>query len=239
MSAERNEPVRLEGLEPFATGGRRWCFVDPRDPDKCIKVNRTDDLRFGRTQRGLILPAKWRRPYDNNLDEHRQLSRLMRRIGEAKYDHLPRTYGFVETDLGEGLVMDLIRDEAGPISRTLRQMIVEGVDAASFMPAFEQLGAYLLRHRVMTRALLDHNIVGQDLGRDRGEARWRLVMIDGMGDPAWLRPGALVPAIDRRRIRRRIEIGRERLRKLAADPPARESWDPTRWSQGFLEHRGV
>jgi hypothetical protein len=232
MTAAQHEPVQLDGVEPFATGGRRWCFVDPRDPGRCIKVNRTDDLRYGRTQPGLLLPAKWRRAYDNNLDEHRQLSALMRRIGDAGFDHLPRTYGFVETDLGRGLVIDLFRDRDGAISRTLRELLCTGADPAQFDAPLDELGEYMVRHRVLTRTLLDHNIVAQDT--DRG---WRLHLIDGVGEGAFLPIRRLVPTMARKRIRRRIEAFRAVMRERAANPRSRDEWDTTRWSQGFLDHR--
>ncbi|MFG0274538.1 MAG: YrbL family protein [Phycisphaerales bacterium] len=226
--------MRLEDSKPFAVGGRRWCFVDPRDPGRCIKVNRTDALRYGRTQPGLILPAKWRRAYDNNLDDHRQLGSLMRRIGDESYDHLPRTYGFVETDLGQGLVIDLFRDRDGAISRTLRELLCTGADPAQFDSALDDLGAFMVRHRVLTRKLLDHNIVAQDT--DRG---WRLHIIDGVGEGAFVPVRRLVPALARRRIAERIEEFRAVMRERAANPDAPELRDTTRWSQGFLDHRGV
>lgn len=234
MTAGATQPLALAGREPFAIGGRRWCFVDPRDPARCVKVNRTDDLRFGRTQRGLLLPARWRRAYDNNRDEDRALRRVMRRAGAEASEHVPRVYGWVATDLGRGLVMDLIRDNGGAIARTLREHICAGATPDEFAGAVDELGAWLLRHRVLTRDLLDHNIVAQ-----RRAAGWRLFIIDGVGDKAWLPLAAWVAPIGRAKVRRRLEGLRRRLDDLARSPTPRDQWDTARWSQGFLEHRGL
>ena len=161
------------------------------------------------------------------------MSALQRRIGDAEYDHLPRTYGFVETDLGLGLVIDLYRDRAGAISRTLREMVSTGFDAAEFDAAIDTLGDYMVRHVVLTRALLDHNIVAQDT-----ESGWRLHIIDGMGEGAWVPLRRWIPALGRARIRRRIVECKQMLRERAGKPAGRDAWDTTRWSQGFLDHRG-
>ena len=64
-SATPDPVLALKGLEPFGVGGRRLCFVHPLDPKKCVKVLRTDERRTVRHKK-TIIPAHWRREYDNN-----------------------------------------------------------------------------------------------------------------------------------------------------------------------------
>ena len=49
MSAGAGERLTLTGVLPFAVGGRRWCFVDPRDSRRvlafCLETVRESDAR--------------------------------------------------------------------------------------------------------------------------------------------------------------------------------------------------
>jgi hypothetical protein len=234
MPTPTDTPVSLSNAEPFAVGGRRLCFVHPGDPTVCIKVNRVDEQRFERLPRKRIIPASLRRGLDDNRHDRRLLSSLQRRLGR-RYAHLPRYHGDVETDIGRGIAIDLIRDADGQIARTIRNLIVEGVPLDELRPAFDEFARYLERNRVLTRALLDHNIVAAR-GADGG---WTLYLIDGFGDPAFISLGSLIPSIGRAKMRRRAADAWRRFEELErADPDARR-WDTSRWSQGFLNHRGA
>jgi hypothetical protein len=228
------QPVSLSNAEPFAIGGRRLCFVHPNDPSVCIKVNRVDDQRFDRLPRKRIVPASLRRGLDDNRHDRRTLSALQRRLGR-RYAHLPRYHGAIETDLGRGIAIDLIRDSDGRIARTIRNLIVEGVTLDELKPAFNEFAGYLVRNRVLTRALLDHNIVAAR-GADGG---WTLHLIDGFGDPAFISLGSVIPSIGRAKMRRRAADAWRRFEELASSDPDAQRWDTSRWSQGFLNHRGA
>lgn len=220
-------------MEPFGVGGRRLCYVHPLDPGKCVKVLRQDARRTVRSSRNLI-PNRFRRRYDNNANEFAVLTRLFERIGPAAAQCLPRCYGWTETDLGPGLVLDLIRDRDGGISRNLRELVSTGAAVDTFRPAFDELAAFLIEHTVLTRALLDHNIAAQD----RGGGCWRLFIIDGLGDPAWLPLAQSVRPLARARINRRIAEFWPRLERLALKPVTAEDIRRSSWGQGFLKHRG-
>ena len=180
-SATPDPVLALKGLEPFGVGGRRLCFVHPLDPKKCVKVLRTDERRTVRHKK-TIIPAHWRREYDNNAHEKRILEDLEKRIGPAMADHLPRSYGMAATDLGPGLVLDLVRDHDGGISRSIRELITTGYDLSKLRASFDGFGRFLSEHLVLTRSLLDHNLVVEM----RADGPGRIFLIDGFGDPAWL-----------------------------------------------------
>jgi hypothetical protein len=228
------QPVTLSHAEPFAIGGRRLCFVHPRNPSLCIKVNRTDDQRFLRLPKRRIVPARFLRELDDNEHDRRVLSSLQRRLG-PRFAHLPRYHGDIDTDLGRAVVLDLVRDADGRISRTVRALICEGVPLDALRPAFNAFAQYLVRYNVLTRALLDHNIAA----RHAADGSWSLVLIDGYGDPAAIPLASLVPPIGRARMRRRAVDAWERFERLASADPSEREFDTSRWSQGFLNHRGV
>lgn len=171
--------LRLSDQEPFAQGGNRLCYVDPRDSERCVKVSRPG--REAAAKRRLAPGLKGYRPlvyYDDNLREYATYRRIERCFGEETWRHLPRCYGLVRTDQGEGIVTDLVRDADGAISRSLKEQLREsGVDA-NFREAVGELKAYLERTGLPTRDLLLHNLVARRAGE---EGRFRIFIIDGFG----------------------------------------------------------
>ena len=228
------EPLRL-GSEPFGVGGRRLCFTHPHALDRCVKILRQDEGRAIRSRKSGIIPARYRRTYDNNAHERQVLDALYKRLGEQMSQHLPRGYGAVETDRGPGLVFDLYRDFDGKISRSLRELLSTGYSLDRFRPAFEELAAFFVEHTVLSRSLLDHNIVV----RDRGDGTWRMYVIDGLGDPAWLPLARWFKSLGQAKVRRRIEEAWERFREFEQRGGVTpELLASSSWGQGFLNHRG-
>lgn len=232
---DRAEPVRLSDLPAFATGGRRRCYVDPRDANRCIKVARTEEWLVAKLGGPTWLPKRWRRAYDNNADELKELGRLQRKLGDASMArHFPRVYGMVDTDLGPGLVLDLVRDADGRISRSLREHLAEGGRLEDFRAAYDEFGRFLIEHKIVTRDLLDHNLTV----RREAAGGLRFFLIDGFGDSAALPVAALLPGGTRRRIDKKLRRSWGRFEALAeklADPERAAT--AFKWRNGFLHHR--
>jgi hypothetical protein len=230
-----NEPpsiVELSEQEPFGVGGRRICYVDPRDASRCIKVLRNDEKRTVRIRPGLI-PNRFRREYNNNAHEQHELGKLFRRLGDDASECLPSCYGVINTDLGPGLVLDLIRDHDGKISRSLRELVSTGHQPSEFRQAFELFSDFMIRHAVLSRAILDHNLATQH----RADGSWHLYLIDGLGDPAWLPFARFSRRLAQAKIIRRLEKFWPKLESLAAKPVTTELIENSTWGQGFLKHR--
>ena len=232
MAEHRNPVVELNNLEPFGVGGRRLCYVDPRDPGRCIKVLRKDDRRTVRSQSGLI-PNRFRREYNNNTHEQKELSKVFKRVGDEASECLPRCHGTIDTDLGTGLVLDLIRDHDGKISRSLRELVSTGHQPSEFREAFDVFSQHMIRHAILSRAILDHNLATQH----RADGSWQLYLIDGLGDPAWIPFARFSRRLAQKKIKRRLEKFWPKLEKLAATPVTAELIEESTWGQGFLNHR--
>ncbi len=229
------EIIRLEGMVPFGVGGRRLCYTHPAAQDLCVKVLRQDDRRTIRMNRRTLIPAGLRRKYDNNAHELKVLTALFHRIGSAADQHLPRCYGMFDTDQGPGLVLHLVRDHDGRISRSLRELLSIGYDPQEFRPAFEVLGDFMLKHVVITRALLDHNVVA----RLRSDGQWQLYIIDGLGDRAWLPMATWLRPLGEAKVRRRLAEAWTRFEQFhRSGGVTPELISASSWGQGFLNHRG-
>ena len=199
--------IMLKG-EPLGVGQERACYVHPDDPDKVVKVQRGDGDK--QTRRELAF-YRW-----------------LGRRGDVNYDHIPRFYGRVETNLGPGFVVDRIRDFDGAESHSLWWYFERGYPLAEFAPYLEELRQSLLDNRIVFCVDMGrHNVLFRRLSP--GDAR--LVVIDGLGNHTainWLDNFAYFA---RRKIERRWrrfvsrlqDYSKASLRQYGADPRSLES----------------
>ncbi|MFV0278116.1 MAG: YrbL family protein [Parahaliea sp.] len=180
----------------FARGGNRLCFVDPRHPERCIKVLRAD--RSPAQKRREATPIKRLKPlsrFDDNQQEAAVYRRIEGRIGSAAFELVPRLHGFVATSLGPGLCSELLRDDDGRIAITLKQYLWQHGESASLAPLLEHFCARWRALGMPSRHLLLHNIVLQY----RGGQPAALKVIDGLGWPDLLPLAWYLPPLARRK----------------------------------------
>jgi hypothetical protein len=171
----------LSTLRPFAQGGHRLCFVHPNDGHRCIKVRRPDfTLADLRRKKGFPKNLLALRHFDDNREEHDVLNALARQLGDSAFEHVSRCYGFEQTDLGPGLVLELVRDADGEISQTLKAHLWFEGYTPDCKAAVTRFCARWSEQQIPSRDLLLHNILVQK--GDDGQIS-RLVVIDGLGSP--------------------------------------------------------
>ena len=165
---------------PFAEGRERHCYLHPQDPTKVIKIPKGSETI--QTRRELV--------FFRNLEK-----RAFR-----DYSHLPRFYGTVETNLGQGLVTELIRDHDGQISRSLNWHIENGLTRGEVEAHFRRLKQYLLDNLV----IFNHDLTsGNMLLRMAADDSAKLVIIDGLGDVVAISWFNRIPTHVRAKIERR------------------------------------
>ncbi len=189
----------------FAEGGRRHCFIHPEFPDRCVKTlsENGDPLR----RRNAAVWYKRLRPlslFDDNLRELKSFRELEAK-GAAVCRHFPRCYGIQPTSRGDGIVCDLIRDEDGSVSRSLRQYVRAEGKTKQLRVALDEFFSTLLERAVVTRDILDHNLLVQIQA-----GRLRIVMIDGFGSSELIPISSLIPWFGRRKAARKMERFRTR-----------------------------
>lgn len=224
--------LKLKEEKPFAQGGNRLCFVHPDDPSLCVKVRRPDftlvDLR---RKKGFPKSLRPLSSFDDNLEEYQVMRSFDQRYGEAIYQHVSRCCGFVDTDLGKGLVSELIRDDDGGISQTLKKYIWDHGNSAKCVHAAETFSRFWQRHCVPSRDLLLHNIVVQLRDDDID----RLVVIDGLGSSGLIPFYWLPQGMQRAKVERKISNFYMRIDKLVAQ----RTNDKLPGVHGELLHNGV
>ena len=180
--------------EPIGVGQERACYQHPNDAGKVIK-----------TQKG--------ESYKQTLRELRLYKTLARR-GMGNYEHIPRYYGLVETNLGKGFVVDKIADYDGELSRSLWWHFERGYPVSEFLPYLEELRQYLLDNQVMFSVDMGRfNVLFQRLSPTQA----RLVVIDGLGDHVAINWLDKFGWIARRKINRRWQRFIGRLCNYSAD----------------------
>ena len=192
--------------EPIGQGRERACYVHPEDPRLAVKIPLGETSQ--QTQRDLRFYAR------------------LRKRNAVHNKHIPGFHGVVDTNLGRGIVVDLIRDYDGQISRPLNWYLAQGFPIEEFEPLLEEMIESFLESRI----IFNHDLtIGNLLWQKRSMSRGRMVAIDGLGDVvaiAWL--DAFAP-LARRKIRRRWNRFLERLyrtREVRAQMEGRDMSTP-------------
>lgn len=189
--------LRLSQHEPVARGRLRNVYLHPDDRGLLVKVIRADAVArpWGKWY-------KFRRRF-------RQYLCYMREIGEYVAVHarqggnppfLQEVKGFVETDMGLGLVVKAVYGEDGALAPSVRSMLRDGIFDDAAERALQSFFRDLLASDVIASDLNGGNVV---YAYDR-ELGHHFVMIDGLGQPNLIPLKCFSRTINRRGKLRRI-----------------------------------
>lgn len=163
--------------KPFAMGKRRMCYVHPEDPRLAIKIG------------------------NNGIDA--QMQREIRFYGKLKKtskllgNHLPRFHGICETSLGDGMVVDLVRNYDGEIARPLGWYLALGFPIEEFESSLAEFYQEMLQQRV----LFNHDLTLRSLlFRKTSAVRGKLVAVNGFDDIGGSTLQRLLPFLLKRKI---------------------------------------
>lgn len=206
--------LTLANAQAFAQGGNRLCFVHPEHADRCIKVRRPDftleDLRRKKGFPKSLLPLHC---FDDNREEFEVISGLAKQHGEPVFELISRCYGFEDTDLGPGLVLELVRDADGQISQTLKAQIwLEGYPP-DCQAAVERFCRHWRALQIPSRDLLLHNLLVQ---KDREGRVQRIVAIDGLGSPNLIPFNRLPAPLRTAKVARKLANLQQRIEQTLA-----------------------
>jgi len=170
--------ISLSGQKPFARGGRRECYQHPDDDSLCIKVCRSDKSPVSLRQADPWY-KRLRSPdyYDENVKDLKLLTLLYQRIDPVFRIHLPELNNIQETDLGPGLITELVRNSNGSISSSAKQFIHEHGITPQLEEALDKLQKFIISQHIYLRDPFAHNLTAQELS----SGKIHLKIIDGLG----------------------------------------------------------
>lgn len=143
----------------IGAGKRRRCYRHPDDPGKCVKVSGGKKGRDMGTKREIAYFLKYQK---------RGCSLL----------HLATYHGTVETNMGPGVVFDLITNSDDEISSPLGSLILNGMLIKDFEAEIQELRNYMFKEGIICGDFNPGNILVQV----QPDGSRRLMIIDGLGN---------------------------------------------------------
>jgi len=153
--------IKIDGCRLIGKGFHRECYRHPENKNLCIK---------------LVVAGG---PEESRREK--QYYRHLERRG-ISWEMIPKYHGDIETDQGIGSVFDLIVDQDGSVSKTLKYYLssnekteanYDGLSTSLYL-----LKDYLFQQRIITMTLKPKNMVGQ---KDRSGI-FRLFIVDNLGN---------------------------------------------------------
>lgn len=192
--------VQLKNSTRLAEGNTREIYQHPHANHLLIKVMRFHmiDRRWG-YRKYLMRRSRYR--YYQVF--HREIETYLA-IKAKNVEHpywLRRIDGFVDTDLGLGMVVEKLTDRDGKLAPTLPRMIAEGRFTDEIRNQFEMLLQAVSKCEGVTIARLRPKDVVCAHDPVRG---YRLVLVDGLGDHVLVPLRKMFAFLNRRHLRKRL-----------------------------------
>lgn len=177
MESLANPTTFIKDKEPFASGGNRLCFYHPTNPAHCLKVIRPDRTpAIRRAEKKFPANLRSLSTYNENLVESVTLSYLHCNYPSRITQHLPNSFGLVQTNWGIAHETELIYDFDRRVSQTLEKYIRKNGLDLRIQTAIREFKENWSVKPPRTRDLIPHNFVVQ-----LSEKNAKLIMIDGFG----------------------------------------------------------
>src|SRR5690554_6890407 len=117
----------LKSEDFFSSGSERDCYRLPGYQSLCVKIQHGREGKFRQ-----------------NVQEYKYYKRLVKR--GIDWSRITRCYGWVNTNLGKGLVFELVCDSNGEPSVTLKQYIQQNGFSDEVNHELKSLKEYLLEN---------------------------------------------------------------------------------------------
>ncbi|WP_167285002.1 YrbL family protein [Marilutibacter alkalisoli] len=205
----------LSGCTLLGHGANRMVLSDPADPGCCLKLElpapaRTSGSLRTRLRRRL---ARLFPQLGENAVELRAWHRLFTRLGaDALAGRIAASHGIIETPAGPALRCELVRDADGRPAPSLYALLYETprFTADALCAAVDDFEAWLQWHAIPLFDLNAGNFVVID-----GDGGPRMICVDAkstLSGKELLPLSRQLPALRRRKIARRAERLRKRIR---------------------------
>ncbi len=153
MMIELNENLYI------GKGGERKCYLHPNDATKVVKIEYIDYV--DREQ--------------NRLDIY--YSKYLKKI-DVSYSYISKCYGYIDTNMGIGVVYDAIKNYDGTISKSFECTIAEKIlSKKEEKRLLLELKLYLSENNIVFGDTMMSNILCQEVSKQN----YKLIIVDGLG----------------------------------------------------------
>jgi hypothetical protein len=206
--------IRLQGAPVIAAGNTRDVYLHPDDPALLIKVVRASAIekRYGSG-------APW---YKSRRRRYGHLIAVLREVREQLAVHvnggphprfLQKIVGFVETDLGMGLVVEAVRSRDGGSAPTVATLASKGLMDGPKLEALDRFLEEVVASPAIVADLNPFNVVYSDAPPHEPH----FVLIDGIGHKNLVPLERMSSAINRWSKVRKVARFREMLAERMAN----------------------
>ena len=151
--------INLDGLQPFAEGGNRQCFIHPNNSYRCLKVSLEEQSKKVKQNAPWYKKLRSEKSFDDNLREQKAYDqRALRKDNSDKWKHLAKWYGMVETSIGPASETELIRDNQNNIASTLETYLFSYGMTDEIKIALDEFESWLRSSLVLTKNIIPHNV---------------------------------------------------------------------------------
>ena len=153
-------PLDLDGARWIGHGWKRDCYLHPKDAGLCIKVASKAAAGARKLRERMV---SWFRAESAGDAHNRREWLAYRAFGTVLAPFVPRYHGFIATSRGQGLVVDLVRDEDGGPSMPLLDYLHQGSAdrGAALLDQFGVLFDLLAAHDLWLMDLNPRNFLVQ------------------------------------------------------------------------------
>jgi hypothetical protein len=221
--------IILKDQKPFANGSHRACYRHPDRPDLCVKVmteDWTENKRWAKVPWYLRL-FRSKSHFHENLHELRFSEKLRKRIGNQDWDHVPQSHELVETDLGEALTVDLIRNHDNTIAITLAEYLWHNGLTPQSRKAIDEMWEDFQKNLIFTTGRPDNVAISI-----KADGSCQCYAIDALGLHSIIPFVMLIPAKARQKFRKLRAKQELRIQELLEK---RERESPEQ-QKGFKQH---
>lgn len=169
--------IILKDQKILFRGGNRLCFIHPDDNNKILKVV-TPEKKPEARRKTAPLYKKFRplSAFDINLKELNAYKDLSKK-GDDIWRHFPKCFGMVETDLGDALCQELVREDDGSIPKALKFYLNNNDFRDEIKKAVDEFCSFLLENMIIVRDMHIDNLILRK--HNDGPL---VYMIDGIGN---------------------------------------------------------
>ncbi|PHQ89449.1 MAG: hypothetical protein COB42_06940 [Sulfurimonas sp.] len=176
------DKLELKEEDFIGKGNERICYAYPTDNHKAVKVS-----------------------YNQNIGRSKQTEteisyyKLLLKKRPMNWKHLPKFYGEIKTNKGDGFIIELIKDYDGQVSKSFAYYINKfGVE--TYNNQLQEYKEFFINYQVIFNyGMMPKNI----LLRKNSEVESHLVLIDGLGDITYFTFLNKIPYFARKKINRR------------------------------------
>lgn len=192
--------IDLKGQAPVASGSLQLVYQHPTEPDYLIKILQLDKMRkrWNRKSRGLPIPRRFGL-YSAWIREVSEYMALRSRMPDGVApEFMQRHYGFVDTDIGPGMLVGKVTDREGALAPDLALVVQRHGITDDLCRKLVQLRSRIEELNLPTTDISVRNIL---LGWSEAQGD-HLVVIEGFGMNTLIPVKRWIPALNRRSIRR-------------------------------------